>query len=465
MTLWRRAKPASHRALSGLYLLNIAKIETMYSIMSEAVGAEWTLSIEKRIFDVIGMTALMPVVLPATAVAALAIRGIDHMNPLFVQSRLGLDLEPFEIYKLRTMPMNTPETPSLGSSSDPRATKLGRKLRKGHLDELPQAINVYNGSLSLVGLRGLIKKDVEDTLAVLSPSEQKDWRRAHRIAKPAVFGPFQLEQHLSDYGKGEINYRRAMSDIEYAETATFKGDLDILKRTALEGLGLNALFGREDSGHKRGQRGADMLKSVATEMGVVVSDIELGYWRIALLAARTIDDEVDNPSSGRSVDVLVLNLVIGNPIGDMTYTESKEFANLFRKLPKARQSRLLDSFYALPSLLLRKQSATSTKELVAVNKIEAAIFAGILQLEPDGYSHRQSFNNWVSKFTLAGYTADTFLDIHKDFEAGNVALLPTKLGRVALGARATKEIATLIKVTPARAYAPIIVSSVRTLAK
>ena len=433
--------------------------------MSEAIGAEWTLGIEKRIFDVVGMTALMPVVLPAAAVAALAIRGVDHMNPLFVQSRLGLDLEPFDIYKLRTMPVGTPDTPSLGSSRDPRATQLGRKLRKGHLDELPQAINVYNGSFSLVGLRSLIRKDVQDTLEVLSPSEQKDWLHARRVAKPAVFGLFQLEQHQSGYGKSEINYRRALSDIEYVETATLKGDLDILKRTALEGLGLNVLIGREDNGRKRGQRGADMLKSVATGMGVVVSDEELDYWRIALLAARTIDDEVDNHNSNRSVEQLVLNLTAGNPIGDMTYPESNEFAAVFHTLTEVRKALLLDSFFALPAFSSTKRSATTTKELTAANKTEAAIFAGILQLDTDGHSNRQLFNEWIAKFTRAGYMADTFLDISKDFEAGSITLPPTKLARVGLGARAVSEITTLVRVTPPRAYAPIIASSVRTLAK
>ncbi|MBC7708086.1 sugar transferase [Polaromonas sp.] len=434
--------------------------------MSELQGAEWTLSSEKRVFDLLGMTALLPAVLPAAAIAAAAIKSMDNMDPVFVQSRLGLDLQPFDIYKFRTMPADTPETPSLGSSSDPRATRLGKILRKGHVDELPQSVNVYNGTFSLVGLRALIRRDVEDTLEVLSPSEQIEWKEARRTARPAVFGPFQLEQHVSEYGKGEINYRRAMSDINYAKTATFKGDLDIIKRTALEGLGFNALFVRDLGERKRGQRGADMLMSVANGMGITVSEDEVQHWRVVLLAARTVDNEVDNANLISSSE-LVTDLIGGNPVGDMTALEAKEFSDIFAKLPARRQARLSNSFLVLPNLLSRKKSATTAKELLAINATEAQIFAAILELESVDHNPQQQqvFNDWLAKFSSAGYMTDTFLDVRKDFEAGNLSLSPSKLRRAAFGVRAAREITRVVKVTPIHSYPSLIVSSVRTLAK
>lgn len=77
---------------------------------------------------------------------------LDTGRPVFIQDRVGKNMKPFKLYKFRTMRVDTASVASHLSSSS-QITPLGRVLRKTKLDELPQLINVLNGSMSLVGPR------------------------------------------------------------------------------------------------------------------------------------------------------------------------------------------------------------------------------------------------------------------------------------------------------------------------
>ena len=112
-------------------------------------------NIYKRGFDIffslLGIILLSPVYL----VIYLAVRITEGCPVIYSQERIGLNGEPFLIYKFRSMVNNTEEngTPMLAEEDDCRLTRIGRILRNTHLDELPQLWNVLKGDMSFVGLR------------------------------------------------------------------------------------------------------------------------------------------------------------------------------------------------------------------------------------------------------------------------------------------------------------------------
>jgi lipopolysaccharide/colanic/teichoic acid biosynthesis glycosyltransferase len=102
-------------------------------------------------FGIAGLVALA-VAIPFVALGNLiANRG----SLLYHQSRIGKNGQPFQIVKFRTMRPSADHTSpnEWTSEDDPRITRFGRVLRRTHLDELPQAINIVRGDLSIVGPR------------------------------------------------------------------------------------------------------------------------------------------------------------------------------------------------------------------------------------------------------------------------------------------------------------------------
>lgn len=125
----------------------------------------------KRFFDIfcsfLGLVLLSPVFLIVYIMLLIQNEG----SVIFKQERIGYKGKPFNIYKFRTMRVNSEKDgePKLASKADERLTKVGKFLREHHLDELPQLWNVFIGDMSFVGPRperryfiDLIKKENPD---------------------------------------------------------------------------------------------------------------------------------------------------------------------------------------------------------------------------------------------------------------------------------------------------------------
>jgi lipopolysaccharide/colanic/teichoic acid biosynthesis glycosyltransferase len=107
----------------------------------------------KRLFDILVSLVGLMLLAPLFALIALSIK-LDSSGPVFFrQQRVGQWGKPFNIYKFRTMTTDTDETRQLTVGNDSRITGTGRFLRRYKIDELPQLINVWEGTMSLVGPR------------------------------------------------------------------------------------------------------------------------------------------------------------------------------------------------------------------------------------------------------------------------------------------------------------------------
>jgi lipopolysaccharide/colanic/teichoic acid biosynthesis glycosyltransferase len=107
----------------------------------------------KRAIDLLGAALLGVAALPVYGILVLLV-GRDGGSAIFRQTRIGEGGRPFVLYKLRTMrPSSGTSAAQWASADDPRVTGIGRFMRRTHLDELPQLLNVLRGEMSLVGPR------------------------------------------------------------------------------------------------------------------------------------------------------------------------------------------------------------------------------------------------------------------------------------------------------------------------
>jgi lipopolysaccharide/colanic/teichoic acid biosynthesis glycosyltransferase len=216
---------------------------------------DWVYYPAKRLMDLAASVILLVLLVPLLALVMVAIR-LDGPGPiLFRQERLrgrrtrvdgrwSWQLEPFTMYKFRTMqPTASDElhrrymaaylagdeaemaalqpTQKLDGSykleADPRVTRVGRVLRKLSLDELPQLWNVLRGEMTLVGPRPPLRYEVD----------QYEERHLGRLAgRPGVTGWWQVN------GRCETSFEEMVElDLEYLERRSLWLDVVIIART------------------------------------------------------------------------------------------------------------------------------------------------------------------------------------------------------------------------------------------
>lgn len=116
----------------------------------------------KRIFDIFMSLILLILISPILLIIGIIIK-IDSKGPIFYrQTRITKYGKEFKIFKFRTMVVNADKIGSLvTTNNDSRITRVGSKIRKIRLDELPQLINILLGDMSFVGTRPEVKKYVD----------------------------------------------------------------------------------------------------------------------------------------------------------------------------------------------------------------------------------------------------------------------------------------------------------------
>ena len=197
----------------------------------EAPLKDWR-ALKKTVLDYgIGTVALIAL-LPLLAFVSLLIR-LDSPGPaLFRQPRLGFNNRMFLCYKFRTMRSDMTDLLAERQTTrdDPRITRLGRYLRKLSLDELPQLINVLNGTMSLVGPR----PHAPNTKAAdrLFAEVVQQYALRHRV-KPGITGWAQVNGWRGETKTVDQIEQRVKFDLFYIENWSVWFDLRIIVMTVL----------------------------------------------------------------------------------------------------------------------------------------------------------------------------------------------------------------------------------------
>lgn len=175
----------------------------------------------KRLFDVAVASLLLLCAAPVLLAAAAHIRLSSPGPVLFRQSRVGRSGRAFTILKLRTMQNRRGgERSTVTSRHDPRLIRGGRWLRKYKIDELPQLLNVLNGSMSLVGPRPTVREDV----LRMSPEQVQ-----RLLVRPGLTGLAQIR------GNTALTWpKRITLDLQYVRSLTLAVDLRIIAETAAQ---------------------------------------------------------------------------------------------------------------------------------------------------------------------------------------------------------------------------------------
>ena len=197
----------------------------------EAPLKDWR-ALQKMVLDyTFGVVALL-VLSPVLLATAVLVR-LDSPGPiLFRQPRLGFNNKLFLCYKFRSMHHGMADllADKQTTRDDPRVTRVGRVLRKLSVDELPQLLNVLNGTMSLVGPR----PHAPNTKAAdrLFTEVVQRYAQRHRV-KPGITGWAQANGWRGETTTAEQIERRVACDLFYIENWSVWFDLRIIAMTLL----------------------------------------------------------------------------------------------------------------------------------------------------------------------------------------------------------------------------------------
>lgn len=189
----------------------------------------------KRLVDIAGGLVGTLMMLPLLPLIALAIL-IDSGRPIFfLQTRLGESGQEYEIIKFRTMCKDAEGDGKarLAQENDSRVTRVGRFLRKTHLDELPNFLNVLRGDMSLVGPRA------ERPELVAELQERIPFYRARLFVKPGLTGWAQINFKYAS--SVEDTAVKLEYDLYYIKHRNLSLDFSIMLRTVGTVVGLKGL--------------------------------------------------------------------------------------------------------------------------------------------------------------------------------------------------------------------------------
>jgi exopolysaccharide biosynthesis polyprenyl glycosylphosphotransferase len=184
-----------------------------------------TYALTKRAIDITGSVIALILFSPVLILTSLLIKLTSNGPIFYTQVRVGKDGKNFNIFKFRTMKVDAEKTtgPVWAAKNDNRLIPAGKFIRKAHIDELPQFVNVILGDMSIIGPRPERPVFVEKF-----KQEITDYPKRLDV-KPGITGLAQVWHHYDD----DINdvRKKIKYDILYIKKMCFLTDIGILART------------------------------------------------------------------------------------------------------------------------------------------------------------------------------------------------------------------------------------------
>lgn len=181
----------------------------------------------KRVLDILGSILILPFVGLTILFFAPIIWLTDNGPVFYIALRAGKNYKPFKMLKLRSMYVDSPDIKSpdgstYSSDDDPRVTPIGHFLRKTSLDEFPQFLNIFLGSMSFVGPRPKLYNEGN-----IIDNFTEERRKSYSV-KPGITGYAQA------YFRNSITQEEKFKwDAYYADNLTFWMDAKIIFKTVL----------------------------------------------------------------------------------------------------------------------------------------------------------------------------------------------------------------------------------------
>lgn len=217
--------PAIYEELLGRIPIYVLDSEWVLRSFVDQIHTGGLFELGKRLMDIVGglvgiviFIILCPVIMFLTY--------MDSGLPIFYrQVRLGKNGKPYDILKFRTMVQDAEKDGIArpASKDDDRTTRIGRLLRKTHLDEIPQFINVLRGDMSLVGPRAERPELIEEL------QKQIPFYRARLFVKPGLTGWAQVNYGYAS--NAAMNAIKLEYDLYYIKRRNLLLDIMIMVRT------------------------------------------------------------------------------------------------------------------------------------------------------------------------------------------------------------------------------------------
>jgi|694.fasta_scaffold01822_2 exopolysaccharide production protein ExoY len=201
-----------------------------------------------RLMDIILSLIFIFIFSPVYIIVAFLIYKEDRYNPVYFQTRIGLNKQPFKFYKFRSMVANADDiikkdlelynklrSGNNKAVDDPRITKIGKFIRKYSIDEFPQMFNVLKGDMSIVGPRALRP----DEFKLYEEKDSLNIKKMEVITsvKPGLTGYWQVG------GRSDVDFETRMGmDMYYARNKSLLFDIKIMLKTPMAIVGAKGSY-------------------------------------------------------------------------------------------------------------------------------------------------------------------------------------------------------------------------------